>query len=125
MPLNRNKIEYDYLINEFVQPLNIRWIDERPIYRQTFNLIGQTGGESVLLKATGTYEQVIKAHGWVSAGGGVTVGFPYSELSALSYGVVFEDGSGLNFEASATQVAPGGVVILEFTIPAGDAGGEG
>ena len=115
----------DYLINEFEQALNVQWIDGRPIVRRTFQLVGQTGGESVTLLQAGEFEQVIDAYGWVTAPGNTTVGFPYSELTALSYAVVFESGGTVSFEASETQVAPGGVVILEYTKPAAQGGGGG
>lgn len=124
-PVPRAPFALDYLMNEFIQPLNVQWIDGRPVVRQTFDLAGQTGGESATIKAAGAWETLIEIGGFVTNNAGELVPFPFNTTADVDYAVIFTTGGIIEFEASATQVAPGGLLVLLFTEPAGFSGGGG
>jgi len=44
-PLNRNKIDYDYILGE--QPLNVNFVTGKPIFRQVYQLAGAQNASTV------------------------------------------------------------------------------
>jgi len=58
-PLNRNKIDYDYILNT-AQPLNVNWINGKPVYRFVTQFPGDNNQSvSPIIPEMATVENVV------------------------------------------------------------------
>lgn len=67
-PLNRNKIEYDFVEGE--QPLNVKWADGKAVYRQGF-LVPGGANASTLATNLHTFMETLIDGSWAGFVGGV------------------------------------------------------
>lgn len=113
----------DYLTNEFEQPINIQWIDGKPIFRQTFDISGFTAGESQEI-INGVVDQMIRVYGMVTNNAGFLVAAPYGTVADVDYAVLFSGATAGSFEfESSFNTTAGSILVCEFTKLAGGGGG--
>lgn len=111
MPLNRNKIEYDYQLGE--QELNVNWVNRKPVFRQAFQLVGGNGSSTLATNLntfletviTGTWAGFVPGTGW------------FANAGTTSNGIVIDLATGLLTLRHTGEDLTGDVVfcILEYT----------
>jgi len=115
----------DYLPSEFIQPLNVQWIDGSPMFRQTFDVSEMSAGEGQVIIAGNIVAQMIRIFGVVNNNSGAFVNAPYGTTADADYAVLFSGpNNSFTFETSANTLQ-GSILVCEFTQGLVSGGGDG